>query len=151
MGKRREGREAAVQFLYQIDLNREKLETLRPLFWQLRTGPGQSAVPAKIRNFADELVSGVTANSAEIDAHIQKCVENYDLHRIAPVDRNILRLAIYEMLHRPEVPPVVSINEAIEIAKKFGGEESGRFINGILDRIRSQLPRPARTPSTPST
>ena len=71
--------------------------------------------------------------------------QNWELDRIAAVDRNVLRLAIYEMMFRDDVPPVVSINEAIEIAKKFSTKESGKFVNGILDRIRKELPRPART------
>ena len=81
---------------------------------------------------------------ATIDEHIMKHVKNWELHRIAAVDRNILRLAIYEMLHREDIPPVVSINEAVDIAKKFSTEDSGKFVNGILDKIRAELPRPAR-------
>ncbi len=148
MGKRREGRETAVQFLYQLDLNHELPAALYPHFWSLRTGPDKKETPAKTRAFVEELVAGITAHGAEIDERIKKWVANYDLHRIAPVDRNILRLAIYEMLYCPDVPPVVSINEAIEIAKRFGGEESGRFVNGILDRVRGELTRPARTAAT---
>ena len=144
MGKRREGREAAVQFLYQLDLNREKPAELFSSFWALRTTPGNETAAAKTRAFTEQIIAGVTAHSEEIDERIKNCVANYDLHRIAPVDRNILRLAIYEMLFCLDVPPVVSINEAIEIAKKFGGEESGRFVNGILDRIRGELTRHAR-------
>ncbi|MES2573276.1 MAG: transcription antitermination factor NusB [Verrucomicrobiota bacterium] len=144
MGKRREGREAAIQFLYQLDLNRENPTELYSAFWSLRTGPGHESVSSKTRAFTEQIVAGVTAHIEEIDGHIKKSVANYDLHRIAPVDRNILRLAIYEMLFCTDVPPVVSINEAIEIAKKFGGEESGRFVNGILDRVRGELKRPAR-------
>ncbi len=146
MGKRRDGREAAVQFLYQLDLNRETLANLSDPFWTLRSGPANNVTPAKTRVYAEQIVAGVVEHIAEINERIQKCVANYDLHRIAPVDRNILRLAIYEMLFCPDVPPVVSINEAIEIAKRFGGEESGRFVNGILDKIRSELTRPARAP-----
>ena len=89
-------------------------------------------------------MQGVAAHLAEIDAHIVKCTANYEIHRIAVVDRNILRVGIYEMLYCTDVPPVVSINEAIEIAKKFGSEESGRFVNGILDRLRGELTRDAR-------
>ena len=150
MGKRREGREAAVQFLYQLDLNPEKPDSLLPQFWQLRTGPGNAAVPAKTRAFTEALIRGVTTHSSAIDERIRQCASNYQLERIAPVDRNILRIAIYEMLFCNDVPPVVSINEAIEIAKRFGGDESGRFVNGILDRIRGELQRPARTPVEPS-
>ena len=90
------------------------------------------------------IAEGVLAHQADIDERIRQTASNYDLHRIAAVDRNILRMAIFEMLFCPEVPPVVSINEAIEIAKRFGSDESGRFVNGILDRIRGGLPRPAR-------
>ncbi len=150
MGKRREGREAAVQFLYQLDLNPEALDSLLPQFWKLRTGPGNAAVPAKTRSFTEALVRGVTSHSATIDDRIRQAAANYQLERIAPVDRNILRIAIYEMLFCNDVPPIVSINEAIEIAKRFGGDESGRFVNGILDRIRGELQRPARTAAEPT-
>ena len=78
------------------------------------------------------LAEGVLANQTDIDERIRKYTANYDLHRIAAVDRNILRIAVYEMLFCRDVPPVVSINEAIEIAKRFGSEESGRFVNGVL-------------------
>ena len=94
-------------------------------------------------------MKGVTTHIAEVDALISKFTANYDLHRIAVVDRNILRVGIYEMLHCADVPPVVCINEAIDIAKRFGSDESGRFVNGILDRVRADLPRPARTATSP--
>lgn len=90
------------------------------------------------------IATGVLQNQVAIDEAIRNASANYDLHRIAAVDRNIIRIAIYEMLFCPEVPPVVSINEAIEIAKRFGSEDSGRFVNGILDRVRSGLPRSPR-------
>ncbi len=144
MGKRREGREAAVQFLYQFDVNRRPVAELLADFWKLRSGPGKAEASPKTRAFTEELVQGVAAHRAEIDAHIVKCTANYEIHRIAVVDRNILRVGIYEMLYCTDVPPVVSINEAIEIAKKFGSEESGRFVNGILDRLRGELSRDAR-------
>lgn len=146
MGKRREGREAAVQFLYQFDLNRRPLEESLQEFWALRCAPGKPEVPPKTRAFTEDLIKGVSAKLEAIDERIRACAANYDLHRIAVVDRNILRIAIYEMLHCNDVPPVVSINEAIEIAKRFGSEESSRFVNGILDRIRADLKRPAREP-----
>jgi N utilization substance protein B len=149
MGKRRDGREAAIQFLYQLDLNRENPTELFETFWLLRTGPGNEASSKKTRAFTEQIVAGVRAHAEEIDEQIKKFAANYDLHRIAPVDRNILRLAIYEMLFCPDVPPVVSINEAIEIAKKFGGDESGRFVNGILDRVRGELKRDARQAAQP--
>ena len=80
----------------------------------------------------------------EADPHIMKHAKNWDLHRIAAVDRNVLRLAIFEMLHREDIPPVVSINEAVDIAKKFSTQDSGKFVNGILDKVKGELLRPAR-------
>lgn len=145
MGKRREGREAAVQFLYQLDLNGQELSTGVPEFWALRSAPGTNPAP-KTQAYAKELVDGVCSRLTEIDEHIKRLAANYELNRLAAVDRNILRLAIYEMLHCPDIPPVVSINEAIEIAKRFGGEDSGKFVNGVLDRFRAELDRPAREP-----
>ena len=145
MGKRREGREAAVQFLYQFDVNRRPVEELLLAFWTLRSGPGKAEASPKTRTFTEELVKGVAAHLPEIDAFITKFTANYDIGRIAVVDRNILRVGIYEMLHCTDVPPVVAINEAIEVAKKFGSEESGRFVNGILDRMRGDLMRDARS------
>ena len=139
MGVRREGREAAIQFLYQRDMNPASELADLAIFYKMR-GLSPSA-----RRFCDELVPGVLTSQDAIDTLIRDHAEHYELHRISAVDRNILRLAIYEMLHCPEVPPVVSINEAIEIAKKYSTDESGRFVNGVLDRIRAGLPRPART------
>jgi N utilization substance protein B len=140
MGKRREGREAAIQFLFQQDLHAGDAEkpSLQD-FWQLRTAT------KKIQEFSAELIDGILANQPAIDEQIKKYVANYDIGRIGAVDRNILRLAIYEMLFCKDIPPVVSINEAIEIAKRYGSEDSGRFVNGVLDRLRHDLPRPART------
>jgi len=142
MGARREGREAAVQFLYQRDLNAGTSAETLAQFWELR--------PAvkKVRDFGIAIAEGVLAHQGDIDEHIRGAASNYDLHRIAAVDRNILRIAVYEMLFCPDVPPVVSINEAIEIAKRFGSDESGRFVNGVLDRIRGELKRPARAAKT---
>ena len=164
MGTRREARERAIQFLFQYDLNpSEDLETALELFWEgrhlsslpdanrqeaLRHGlplPPPSAEEASTRLFADVLIRGTLQHRDDVDATIRRTVRNWELHRIAAVDRNILRLAIYEMLHRDDIPPVVSINEAVDIAKRFSTEESGKFVNGVLDRIRSELPRPARS------
>ena len=141
MGKRREGREAAVQFLFQDDLNKTDPAAVAEVleeFWKLR----ESAT--RTRQFATELIQGVMQNHEAIDERIKRVTANYELHRIAAVDRNILRVAIYEMLYTTEVPPVVCINEAIEIAKRFGSEESGRFVNGILDKLKEETARPLR-------
>ena len=141
MGKRREGREAAVQFLFQDDLNKAQPAALAAAFdefWKLR----ESA--PKTRHFATALIQGVLEHQEAIDERIRKVADHYELHRIATVDRNILRVAIYEMIYSNEVPPVVCINEAIEIAKRFGSEDSGRFVNGILDRLKEESARPLR-------
>ena len=108
-------------------------------FWQEQT------YDSEVQQFGEALARGVLENRPALDEQIRRVTENWELDRIAAVDRNILRLAIYEMMFRDDVPPVVSINEAIEIAKKFSTKESGKFVNGILDRIRKDLPRPART------
>jgi len=139
MRKRREGREAAVQYLYQLEVHGDRTADLHADFWNLR-----EAKPP-VREFAEKLIAGVIASLDEVDALIIKYLQNFELGRLAAVDRNVLRLAIHEMLHCMETPPVVAINEAIEIAKKFGGEDSGRFINGILDKVKGELTRPLRT------
>ncbi len=163
MGKRREARERAVQFLFQHDLNPpENLDAALAHFWESqRTAaiaeekgtahwgqpvelPPPTAAEAEMRLFAEPLIRGAIEHRNEADAVITKHAKNWDLHRIAAVDRNILRLAIFEMLHREDIPPVVSINEAVDIAKKFSTEDSGKFVNGILDKIKSELLRPAR-------
>ncbi len=146
MGKRREGREVALQLLFHWDLNVQQslggaeLE----LFWEFR--PSVQGV----RTFATNLLNGVIARQATIDEKITKYTANYELRRISAVDRNILRMAIYEMLYAEDVPPIVAINEAIDIAKKFGTEESGKFVNGVLDRVKLDLNRPLRTVSNPA-
>ena len=128
-GKRRLGREAAIQFLYSQELNPE--ETADPdAFWEVR--PLKPAA----RAFAEELIVGVTAHAEEIDRILVEKLENYRLERLAAVDRNILRLAIHEILHRSDIPDAVTINEAIEIAKRFGSTESSAFVNGLLDSVR---------------
>jgi N utilization substance protein B len=142
MSLRRIGRECAVQFLYQ-HLSEKKtadlpLEEAFALFWPLRD------ITDPTRAFGEELIRGTLQNLPAIDEKIKGYTENWDMNRIAAVDLSILRLAAYEMLFRDDIPPVVSINEAIEIAKRFSSEESGRFVNGILDRVRKDLLRPAR-------
>src|SRR3982750_1732388 len=118
MGKRRDGREAAIQFLYQLDANDTPLDQALAAFWALRAGPDRKTeTPPKTRVFAEDLIRGVVVHRAAIDEKIKSFAKNFELHRIAGVDRNILRLGIYEMLHSADVPPVVIINECIEIAK----------------------------------
>jgi N utilization substance protein B len=139
MGLRRDGREAAIQFLYQLDtFHPAHVEEALAAFWK------QNEEPKNVRDFADGLLHGVLEKMPEVDAKIRTLADNWDFERLAVVDRNILRLAVYEMLFCPEIPPVVSINEAIEIAKKFSTAESGKFVNGLLDRVKKELLRPSR-------
>lgn len=163
MGKRREARERAVQFLFQHDLNpSDNLEAALAQFWDSQRAaaiaedksaatwnqpielPPPTADEAAMRLFAEPLIRGAIEHREAIDAEIKKYAKNWDIHRIAAVDRSILRLAIYEMLHRQDIPPIVSINEAVDIAKRFSTEDSGKFVNGILDKVKSELMRPAR-------
>ena len=163
MGKRREARERAVQFLFQHDMNPpEDLEAALNHFWDSQRAaaiaeekgmatwgqpialPPPTAEEAAVRLFAEPLIRGALDHRDEADALIKKHAQNWDLHRMAAVDRNILRLAIYEMLYRDDIPPVVSINEAVDIAKKFSTQDSGKFVNGILDKVKGELLRPAR-------
>ena len=164
MGKRREARERAVQFLFQHDLNPpENLELELAQFWSSQQAaaiedeksgvakwgektelPPPTVEEAETRLFAEPLIRGALQHRDAIDEHIKKHCRNWDFHRIAAVDRNIMRLAIFEMLHRDDIPPVVSINEAVDIAKKFSTEDSGKFVNGILDKVKGELMRPAR-------
>ena len=163
MGTRREARERAVQFLFQYDLNPPaNLEEALDQFWDSqRTAafaeekgpstwgekpelPPPTAEEAAVRLFADPLIRGTLEHRNLIDEQIKGHAKNWDLHRMAVVDRNVLRLAIFEMLHREDIPPVVSINEAVDIAKKFSTQDSGKFVNGILDKIKGELMRPAR-------
>jgi N utilization substance protein B len=139
-GKRRLARELAVQFLYQFDVSAGALDEALPLFWDTQTDISDGA-----KHFAEELIRGCLQYRVDIDEKLKKYTEHWELPRMAAVDRNILRLAIYEMTCRDDIPPVVSINEAVDIAKKFSTRESGAFVNGILDRLRSDLSRPART------
>ncbi len=141
MSRRHEAREWALQFLFQRDFNpQDELEMALADFWSGRKAS------AALRSFTDALIQGVEQNRADIDRFLQSYTENWDVRRMAAVDRNIMRLAVYEMLHCPDIPPVVSINEAVTLAKAFSSRESGRFVNGILDRIRRDLKRPAREP-----
>ena len=138
MAMRRHAREWAVQFLFQRDFNAGELDRALADFW------GEKQADPKLRRFAEELIHGVLDHLADLDAKIGSYAEHWDMKRMNAVDRNVIRLALYEMLYRPDIPPVVSINEAVEIAKSFSAPESGRFVNGILDRARKDLSRPSR-------
>ncbi len=142
MSRRHEGRILALQFLFQRDFNTDDLEAALADFWALHS------VRPRLREFAESLIRGVEQMRPSLDERLRQFLVNWELSRLAAVDRNILRLALYEMLHRPDIPPVVSLNEAIDLAKEFGDPDSPRFVNGVLDRAVQTLQRPAREPAT---
>jgi N utilization substance protein B len=135
---RRKGRELALQLLYQLDVQDEaRAEPHFGEFWS------RHPVELEVREFAEGLVRGTKLHQDKIDELIDQYAEHWDLERMAVVDRNLLRLGIFELLWSGEAPPKVVINEAVEVAKKFSTHESGRFINGILDRIHKELRSPS--------
>ena len=123
----------AVQVLYQVDMAQSDISEA------LRVFCDHFEAPESIRNFAIELANGAHEHGEEIDSLIRRFSEHWRLERMPIVDRNILRLAIFEFLYRPDIPAKVSINEAVDLGKRYGSGESGAFINGILDRIRMHL------------
>ena len=139
MSRRRDNRVAAVQFLYSWDVNPPE-----NLHAELRRFFENQEHPREYYSFAEELVNGAIEHVDEVDEVIREHAKNWDFKRIARVDLAILRLAIYEMLHRRDIPPVVSINEAIDLSKDFSIPEAKRFINGILDQFKLKLNRPLR-------
>ena len=130
MGSRTRARECALQALYQLDTSGgEPRDVLRGILAHFEEADAETA------QFAEQLVRGVQSDRTQIDELIQKSSSNWKLDRMARVDRNILRLAVYEILRRADVPVRVTLNEAIELGKKFGSEESSAFVNGVLDKI----------------
>ena len=138
--KRRNAREYALQFVYGMDMidlaARKKKDYSSELesFWR---GTQESEADAK--KFAEALIKGTISNLEDIDRLIQKAADKWKLIRIAAIDRNIMRIAVYEVIYRDDIPDAVSINEALEIAKKFSTADSAAFINGILDKISKDL------------
>ncbi len=139
MSSRRDNRVAAVQFLYMWEINPSGglKEELKGFLQSLEGDPDYY-------RFAEELIWGGVKRRDEIDAVIKEHAQNWDFNRIAKIDLSILRLAIYEMLYRDDIPPIVTINEAIELSKLFSIEDAKRFINGILDEFKLKLQRPLR-------
>jgi N utilization substance protein B len=141
--QRREGRVAALQYLYAWSLNppADLAGDLRVFFAGLDKPRDQYA-------FGEELIHGVIEHAGDIDARIRALAQNWEFDRIAKIDLAILRLAIFEMLCRKDIPPVVSINEAVDLSKQFSNADAKRFINGILDRLKDDLGRDARKATT---
>ncbi|MBI1894132.1 MAG: transcription antitermination factor NusB [Candidatus Rokubacteria bacterium] len=137
MGRRRKSRELALQLLYQLDVSSESDPV--PSFEEFWS---RHPVSTETKEFAELLVRETKANQTKIDELIIHYADNWELSRMAVVDRNILREGIYELLWLPEIPPKVVINEALEIAKKYSTEQSTRFLNGILDRVQKEMVKP---------
>jgi N utilization substance protein B len=127
--KRRKAREYALQILFQLDIRKEKPSAAVLKHFWAEYDPDE-----EVKAFSEEIVKGTYKHIARIDELLHQCAKNWSLDRMAVVDRNVLRMAVYEILYRIDIPTSVTINEAIEIAKKYGTDESGSFVNGILDR-----------------
>jgi N utilization substance protein B len=136
MGMRRKGREVALQALYLADVGKLDPEVAVRFIIKEDGGP----VEKKSEEFAQHLAAGAWSKRAELDVIIQKYAKNWELNRMAALDRNLLRMGTYELIHNPGTPISVIIDEAVEIAKTYSTEESGKFVNGILDQIKKERP-----------
>ena len=134
MRKRTRARELALQTIYQFELRDNTFDDEAQTFLQ-----SQNQDP-EINDFIQDLIRGYLAHQSEIDQAIKKIALNWDITRMAIIDRIILRLGVYELMFRPDVPPAVAINEAVDLAKKYGDKDSGAFVNGILDKIHHSQP-----------
>jgi len=132
LGRRRKSRESALQVLYQLNITKQDATTALTRFQEHFLSQGAAD------DFLRRLVLGVLEHFSELDRLIEKYSENWRLDRINMIDRSILRIALFELLYCEEIPPKVTINEAIDLGKRFGSEDSGSFINGILDRIQNE-------------
>jgi transcription antitermination factor NusB len=133
MRKRTRAREFALKALYQIEITKDNCKDSLDIFWSDHKAEGD------VKEFATGLVSGTMENLKKIDEVIARHTDNWEISRMAKVDRNIMRMAAYELLFRDDIPPRVSINEAVDIAKKYGDMESGKFVNGVLDSIKGDI------------
>ncbi len=133
MRRRTEAREYALKMLYAVDITKDGPEDCIKNFWD-----NHDTVNDQIKKFADYLVMGTCKNKDLIDKLISKYAKNWQIERMATIDRNIIRMATFELLFAEDIPPKVSINEAIEIAKKYGDKDSNKFVNGVLDKINKQ-------------
>ncbi len=144
MGSRRQAREQALQLLYEIDIGQSSLEGALRRFWEDEEQP----TDPDVSEFARVLARGATEHAVRIDELITEASINWKINRMSYVDRNILRLAVFEFLDCEDIPAMVSMNEAIELGKRFGTSESSSFINGILDRIARNLGLTSRPKGT---
>ena len=135
MGARRSGREAALQMLFQLEASSVTADQAVELFWRTFEADPEG------RAYADSCLRGVSDNLAKIDERITTASKNWRLERMSRVDRNLLRLGTYELMFREDVPRAVILDEAVELAKSFGTDESPSFVNGVLDRIANDVGR----------
>ena len=133
MGKRRKARESTLQILFQLEFDDSQPEKVTEQYWQHRKAPEE------IRQYTDRLVKGIISHKKDIDKIIQSVSEHWRISRMAVVDRNILRMAVFELLFEQNIAPAIVINEAIEIAKKYSNEEAATFVNGLLDAVRKKI------------
>ena len=136
MRKRTKARELALQMLYELDIKKEAPEPFLDDFW--RRPLSHKSVEDEVKDFATTLVKGTIEHLEEIDKLISSYAQNWQLKRMAVIDRNIIRMGSFELLFVKDIPPKVSINEAVELAKRYGDVESSKFVNGILDRINKE-------------
>ena len=134
-GRRHQGRILALQILYEVDVSGHEVdEVLARTF-------GEQSLPASIREHVERLVHGTLAEREAVDPYIAAAASAFPIAQLPAVDRNVLRLAVFELLNEPAVPPKAAINEAVELAKRFGGENSGRFVNGVLGTVAARVER----------
>jgi transcription antitermination protein NusB len=133
MGLRRIARECALQMLFELDVGKNSKDEILRTFWQM------NEQPIKVREFANQLFVGTIRQLKEIDKVIQQHTKHWRLNRMAAVDRNVIRLAVFEFLSGGKTPETVVINEALDIARKFSTQESAQFVNGILDSIKNEF------------
>ena len=145
MGRRRKSREAALQVLYQLNITKQDATTALTRFQEHFLSRGEAD------DFLKRLVLGVLEHFSQLDRLIEQYSEHWRLDRITLIDRNILRIALFELLYCEEIPPKVTINEAIDLGKRFGSDDSGSFINGILDRIQNEAVKKPIEPKFPIT
>ena len=135
MRKRTQGRESALKVMYQKEMTGEKADDALRHFFE-----SQPKMEKELRVFIESLVAGVEKNTVDLDKKVEAVVENWSMSRIAVLDRNILRMALYEMTEMMDTPQKVVVNEAVNLAKKYSGENSGKFVNGILDKLMRKTP-----------
>jgi len=135
MRKRTLARECALKVLYQMDITNSSIDDLKDTFWSMCAG---REISADVKEYFLILIEGVSRNISPIDKKISHYATNWQIKRMAVVDRNILRIGCFELLFRDDIPPKVAINEAVELAKKYSSPEAGKFVNGVLDKVKSE-------------